>query len=204
MRLPLKGIASRAQPSINYWRFRVDLRIPRIGAIGPAHSRFYLVEKQAFDLEFSSLKRSMNSRNSDNFLKDLPGSNMDFPYDSTLKKQDIASMYERMIGAIISVHPEASFASVHVNFDEDNVSTPYFYVSNLYDQDVEEIGTKDYDGSSYSPGVHGLADGGPTKAIYALSIPDEHIKQWDGWPIAFNLKERRTLTVEEREQLIGY
>lgn len=122
---------------------------------------------------------------------------IDFPYDCTLKHEDISSMYERIINAINSVHPEASYAKIHVNFDEDNVSNPHFYVSNLYNHEIDEIPTKDYDdGSIYSPGVEGLADGGPTKAIYALGIPEDHIQQWDGWPLTFDLKKHRTLSRE--------
>lgn len=98
-------------------------------------------------------------------------------------------------------HPDARYARFHVNFDDDYESNPYFYLSNLYDTQIEEIDAGDYDGSAYQPGIKGLAEDGTTRAVYALDIPSEIIRQWDGWSVVFDLEERRTLDDGEPESL---
>ena len=126
---------------------------------------------------------------------------MNYPYDSTLEENEIAAIYDSVMNVIKTRHPDARYACIHVNFDDDYVSNPYFYLSNLFDSQIKELDTGDYDGRRYQSGIRGLAENGTTQAIYALGIPSEIIKQWDGWSVAFDLEEHRTLADGEPESL---
>lgn len=124
-----------------------------------------------------------------------------YPGDCTLEEHEVAAMYDLIMDVLNTRHPDARYAHLHVEFDDDYESNPYFYLSNLFDSRMEELDTGDYDGSAYQPGIKGLVADGTTHAIHALDIPDEIIKQWDGWSVVFDLEERRTLDDGEQESL---
>ncbi|MGX1751423.1 hypothetical protein [Glutamicibacter protophormiae] len=126
---------------------------------------------------------------------------LNYPDDCTLEEHEVAAMYDRIMDVVKTHHPDARYACFHVNFDDDYESNPHFYLSNLFDFQIEELDTGDYDGSAYQPGIKGLAADGTTRAVYALEIPDVIIKQWDGYPVVFDLEERRTLDDGEPESL---
>lgn len=118
---------------------------------------------------------------------------LNYPDDCTLEEHEVSAMYDRIMNLVKTRHPDARYACFHVNFDEDNESNPHFYLANLYDAQIEDIDTGDYAGPPYKLGIMGLAANGTTRAVYALGIPDEIIKQWDGWPVIFDLDEHRTM-----------
>ncbi|GGJ54156.1 hypothetical protein [Glutamicibacter ardleyensis] len=126
---------------------------------------------------------------------------LNYPYDCTLEEHEVSAMYDRIMNLVKTRHPDARYACFHVNFDEDNESNPHFYLANLYDAQIEDIDTGDYAGPPYKLGIMGLAANGTTRAVYALGIPDEIIRQWDGHSVVFDLEEHRTLDDGEPESL---